>query len=56
MLTNAGARLDILPGTAGGWRTLDTRRVSLEIRDPFFDAAADALTAVADEEAYADHQ
>lgn len=49
MLTNAGARLDILAGTAGGWRTLDERRVSLEIRDPFFDAAADALMAVNDE-------
>jgi hypothetical protein len=49
MLTNAGARLDVLAGTAGGWRTLDERRVSLEIRDPFFDAAADALMAVNDE-------
>lgn len=56
MLTNAGAKLDILPGTAGGWRKLDERRVSLDIRDPFFDGAADALTAVADEVAYADYQ
>ncbi|WP_333731774.1 recombinase family protein [Streptomyces sp. IBSBF 3010] len=55
MLTHAGARLDILPGTPGGWRTLDERRVSLDIRDPFFDAAADALTAVAAEVEHVDH-
>ncbi|MFE1763114.1 recombinase family protein [Streptomyces angustmyceticus] len=55
MLTNAGARLDILAGTPGGWRTLDERRVSLEIRDPFFDAAADALTAVVAEIEYVDN-
>jgi vacuolar-type H+-ATPase subunit I/STV1 len=30
MLTDAGAQVSILAGTAGGWRTLDERRVSLE--------------------------
>ncbi|MFJ4961000.1 recombinase family protein [Streptomyces sp. NPDC088729] len=49
MLTDAGARLDIMPGTPGGWRTLDERRVSFEVLDPFHDGAADALAAVAAE-------
>ncbi|MFC9191450.1 recombinase family protein [Streptomyces cyaneofuscatus] len=49
MLTDAGARLDIKPGTPGGWRTLDERRVSFEVLDPFHDGAADALAAVAAE-------
>jgi DNA invertase Pin-like site-specific DNA recombinase len=52
MLTDAGAQVSILAGTAGGWRTLDERRVSLEIRDPFFEGAADALEAVAAEAEY----
>ena len=51
ILTEAGTRVTVLPGTAGGWRTLDTRRVSFEIRDPFFDAAADALMSLNDEAA-----
>ncbi|MCF3174801.1 recombinase family protein [Streptomyces sioyaensis] len=54
MLMNAGARLDIMAGTAGGWRSLDVRRVSLEILDPFHDAAADALAGVAAEVENAD--
>ncbi|MEU1510904.1 recombinase family protein [Streptomyces sp. NPDC005811] len=49
MLTGAGAYLSIKAGTPGGWRSLDERRVDLDIRDPFFDAAADAITAVAAE-------
>jgi hypothetical protein len=55
MLMNAGARVDIMAGTPGGWRTLDERRVSLEVLDPFHDAAADALTAVAAEVEHVDH-
>ncbi|MFF1684765.1 recombinase family protein [Streptomyces sp. NPDC058254] len=47
MLTEAGVHLSVKAGTPGGWRTLDERRVDLEIRDPFFDGAADALAAIA---------
>lgn len=47
MLRSAGAYLNVKPGTAGGWRTLDTRRVAFEVRDPFHDGAADALAAIA---------
>ncbi|MGC2997535.1 recombinase family protein [Streptomyces sp. G35A] len=54
MLTQAGAHLTVKRGTRGGWRTLDERRVRLEIRNPFFDAAADALTAVVAEVENAD--
>jgi DNA invertase Pin-like site-specific DNA recombinase len=47
MLAEAGVHLSVKAGTPGGWRTLDERRVDLEIRDPFFDGAADALAAIA---------
>ncbi|MFJ9318791.1 recombinase family protein [Streptomyces globisporus] len=49
MLVDAGARLDILPGTPGGWRTLDERRVRFEVLDPFHDGAADMIAAAAAE-------
>ena len=52
LLTDAGAHLTIKAGTPGGWRKLDERRVDLEIRNPFFDAAADSLMAVAAEGAW----
>ncbi|MEW2454387.1 recombinase family protein [Streptomyces albus] len=56
MLTHAGAHLTIKPGTPGGWRSLDERRVELEIRHPFFDGAADALMALEGEGAWDNDQ
>lgn len=50
ILTDAGARLTVKRGTAGGWRTLDERRVEFDLRESFFAGAAEALTAIEAEE------
>lgn len=47
MLVEAGAVLTVRRGTRGGWRTLDESRVSFDVREPFFAAAASELTAMA---------
>ncbi|MFF8943235.1 recombinase family protein [Streptomyces sp. NPDC014864] len=49
LLQDAGAHLNVKRGTRGGWRTLDERRVSFDVRDPFFSDAAADLVAMADE-------
>ncbi|ALV38851.1 integrase [Streptomyces sp. CdTB01] len=49
LLHNAGAHLTVERSTRGGWRKLDERRVSFEVRHPFFVGAADALAALAAE-------
>lgn len=48
MLLEAGAYLTVRRGTRGGWRTLDERRVSLEVRNAFFAEAAAELAALRD--------
>ncbi|MER6219002.1 recombinase family protein [Streptomyces sp900105755] len=45
MLAEAGAYLTIKPGTPGGWRKLDERRVDFTVRDPFFNKAAGDISA-----------
>ncbi|MEV7582245.1 recombinase family protein [Streptomyces erythrochromogenes] len=43
MLTEAGARLEVKPGTRGGWRRLDVRRVTFSMSGEL-DPAVDAWT------------
>ncbi|MFJ3858167.1 recombinase family protein [Streptomyces sp. NPDC090085] len=52
MLTEAGVRLEVRPGTRGGWRSLDTRRVTFSMSGEL-DPAVDAWTADRDLEAEA---
>ncbi|WP_406737621.1 recombinase family protein [Streptomyces sp. NBC_00853] len=52
MLVEAGVRLDVGPGTRGGWRRLDTRRVAFSMSGEL-DPAVEAWTAARDQESEA---
>ncbi|MGQ4440531.1 recombinase family protein, partial [Streptomyces violaceoruber] len=54
MMRQTGTHMSVKRSTRGGWRRLDESRVTFDVRDPFFDAAADALMAVAAEVETAD--
>ncbi|MFC7220570.1 recombinase family protein [Streptomyces polyrhachis] len=41
MLTDAGVRITVHPGSAGGWRTLNPARVTMELTDNAYADAAD---------------
>ncbi|MFI7007236.1 recombinase family protein [Streptomyces sp. NPDC050145] len=47
MLLNAGAEVRVRPGRAGGWRSLDTSRVTFRLTNTSLAEATDELTAVA---------
>jgi DNA invertase Pin-like site-specific DNA recombinase len=47
LLQEAGAYLSVKRSTRGGWRKLDERRVSFDVRHPFFMEAASGITAMA---------
>ncbi|MFK4689825.1 recombinase family protein [Streptomyces pristinaespiralis] len=49
LLQEAGAYLSVKRSTRGGWRKLDERRVSFDVRHPFFAEAASEVTAMASE-------
>lgn len=50
MLLGAGAEIRVRPGRAGGWRSLDTSRVTFRLTNDFFAEAADELAAIARDE------
>ena len=51
MLMEAGVRLDVRKGRAGGWRKLDTRRVDFTMSGELDPAAESVAVAAGDDEA-----